>query len=295
MKFVVGIGNKLDADLAGKFLQEAAPGTQVVAVAVIQPPKLLARIAPPRSKISQATRDLAALERTHAADLLASFADNLSQRGIQVQTDVVLGDPAKKLIDAAKGHRADFILTAKRHSSAAQPHLLGHVAARVARYAPCSVVLLSPSRPPPKVYLLATDGSQQAQRAGERLRCLPLTGSPSLLICTVVPPFNPSFIKSGGVDFKSYQRLLDGIWEQEKATAQTILDQSMAEFKDTGFHATMMAYEGDAVTTLLKVIKDANVDLLALGAKGMSSAEFLLGGITLKMLNATPCSLLIAR
>ncbi|NQW23996.1 MAG: universal stress protein [SAR202 cluster bacterium] len=51
-------------------------------------------------------------------------------------TTIVLGDPAKELIESAKRHQADFILVAKRHNLAVRPHLLGHVAARVARYAP---------------------------------------------------------------------------------------------------------------------------------------------------------------
>lgn len=295
MNFVVGIGSERDADLAGEFLKGAAPGTQVAAVAAIHHPNLLARIAHPRSNISRATRDLVELERTHASVLLASFADKLSQSGVQVQTDVVLGDPARELIKAARRLPSDFVLVAKRHSPAVQPHLLGHVAARVARYAPCSVVLLSPEHPSPAVFLLATDGSRQAEIAGERLRSLPLTGSPSLLICTVVSPFNPSYIKSGGIDFSGYERLLGEIREQEMAAAQTILERSIAGFKDTPFNTTMMAYEGDAVATLLHVIEKSNVGLLVLGAKGMSAAGFLLGGITLKMLNTTPCSLLIAR
>lgn len=84
--------------------------------------------------------------------------------------------------------------------------------------------------------------------------------------------------------------------DQEREAAQQILDRTAKQFRETPFQVREVAYIGDTAGTLLRAIRDSKVDLVALGAKGMSSAaEFLLGSVSLKLLNQAPCSILVAR
>ena len=74
------------------------------------------------------------------ADLIADdFADSN-----KVFTFAVVGHPVDKLIDYAKEQAIDLILLSTHGRSGAQHMVIGSVAEKVARNAPCSVLVFRP-------------------------------------------------------------------------------------------------------------------------------------------------------
>ncbi|MCI0439379.1 MAG: universal stress protein [Chloroflexi bacterium] len=295
MKVIAGIRNEQDAAATKAFLESAANLTEVVALAVVPSQSRLPSVMGTASRILHGSiSKLQELEKANAAALLESFKSSVE--GLSVQTSVLVGNPADELLKAARQEKADFILLMRRLGERQAAPRLGHVASRVVRYAPCSVILLDPAKASPKTVLYATDGSRQAELAGERLRSLGLKGTPKLLICTVAAPFRPSFIRTGSVGYDEYQRLVSEIHEQEKAVARQLLAKATASFSRSGFNTQSLFYTGDTADTLLQAIQEFDVDFLAVGAKGVSAVErFLLGSVTLKLLGRAPCSVMVAR
>lgn len=297
MRILVGVGNEESTAASSAYLKAAAPGTEVLAAAVVPKPNRLAGLLETsRPSWSQHLQEIQELEHAHATELLATFVSNLGQSGLTIETCVLAGDPAAELIRLAKRRSVDLLMVTRQPMAARPEKPAGQVPQRLARYAKCSTLLLNPAVPVPQTYMLATDGSPQSQKAADSLAGLPINGNPALLVCTVSADFNPAFVKSGSLDFAQYQRLITNIRQEEIETARRIVDQACAPFEDSPFNLRKLAYTGDTAEVLLRVIREFGVDLLALGAKGMSTAaEFWLGSVTLKVVNHSSCSILVAR
>lgn len=59
---------------------------------------------------------------------------------------VEVGDPAQSIIEYAKEHKFDLIVLGYRGHSAIEALLVGSVANKVTRYAPCSVLIYRPEK-----------------------------------------------------------------------------------------------------------------------------------------------------
>ena len=297
MKVIAGIAGENSSRIIRSFLQTTRAVTEVMAVAVVpKPSRLTSLLDGPRRGRNRQLRELRELERQSATELLDSFSSKLQRPGLTVETVVLYGEPAEELVKLAKRRRSDLLLLSRYENTDRSNNRLGQVSGRATRYAPCSVVLLHPARTAHRSFLLATDGSRQAERAGERLRQLDLGGKPSLLVCTVAAEVSPTFLKSGSLSISAFTRIKSQLEEQEKVAAQEILRQAAAGFRDTPFQVREIAIIGDTAEVLLRVVPERKVDLLALGAKGISThAQLLLGSVTLKLLNRATCSILIAR
>jgi nucleotide-binding universal stress UspA family protein len=256
MKMVVGIRSERDAVALKSFLKAATGVTEVLVMAVIPKPGHLSTLVDYPARNWLHLSKLQDIERIHAAVMLAAFKEDIQRPNLKVETSVAMGAPAEELVKLARRSRADFIVITRRHGEQKESPCLGHVASRVARHAPCSVILLNPDRPLAERIVFATDGSPQAKKAGVQLRALGLSGSPMLFICTVAQTINPIFIRTGGHDYNDNQRILSEIHEQEKAAALHLLTSAAAHFKDAPFKIRQLAYEGDTSDIIMKVIRE---------------------------------------
>jgi nucleotide-binding universal stress UspA family protein len=77
---------------------------------------------------------------------LAKIAERLTQRGLAVTSAVAYGAPAEGIVTAAEDRGADLIVMST-HGRSGVPHLvLGSVAERVIRSAPCPVLAVRETR-----------------------------------------------------------------------------------------------------------------------------------------------------
>jgi nucleotide-binding universal stress UspA family protein len=89
-------------------------------------------------------------EASEAREYLAGVSDRLKQANVQAHWEVVEGEPARAIIDAAHRHDNDLIAMAT-HGRSGLPHLLlGSVAYRVLRDSHLPVLLVRPPVPPPE-------------------------------------------------------------------------------------------------------------------------------------------------
>ena len=94
-------------------------------------------------------RDLDRSLQRQAADRLRAFADENVGQNVPVDMEVRVGQPAEQILAAARESKCDSIMLSTRGITGLDRYLIGSVADRVARLAPCPVVLLRPGKRAP--------------------------------------------------------------------------------------------------------------------------------------------------
>jgi nucleotide-binding universal stress UspA family protein len=84
-----------------------------------------------------------------AADRLRGFADEHVGHNMAADLEVRIGQPAEEIVAAARESKCNSIVLSTRGLTGLDRYLIGSVADRVARLAPCPVILLRPGKRSP--------------------------------------------------------------------------------------------------------------------------------------------------
>jgi nucleotide-binding universal stress UspA family protein len=95
------------------------------------------------------SRDLDRSLLRQAADRLRAFADEHVAHHVAADLEVRIGQPAEEIVAAARESKCDSIVLSTRGLTGLDRYLIGSVADRVTRLAPCPVVLLRPGKRSP--------------------------------------------------------------------------------------------------------------------------------------------------
>jgi nucleotide-binding universal stress UspA family protein len=130
--------------------------------------------------------------------------------------------------------------------------------------------------------LIAYDGSEPARRALARVaRFMPEV---SVAIVTVAEPVYRDPRYTGFADPSEEKRQRDSL-----AEAQEVLAKS-------GIEARTAAPIGQAADEIVRTAKEAEADLIVLGARGLSPVKRLvLGSVSTKVLHEAPCDVLVVK
>ena len=95
------------------------------------------------------SRDLDRSLQRQAADRLRAFADEHVGHNGAADLEVRIGHPAEEIVAAARESKCDSIVLSTRGLTGLDRYLIGSVADRVARLAPCPVILMRPGKRAP--------------------------------------------------------------------------------------------------------------------------------------------------
>jgi nucleotide-binding universal stress UspA family protein/nitrite reductase/ring-hydroxylating ferredoxin subunit len=211
-------------------------------------------------------RAQAAVERAEAA-----------ARGEGVEPEVVLRDgaPSEDIVEVADVREADLIVLGSRGLSLGA-QIIGSVAAKVSRHAPCDVLLVR-ERPvgqrvegamPYTRMLLATDGSSTADRAARKGYALATRLRASVTLAFVGHP----------------------------KTGELILKDTAATIGEGAAPPTMLILQGDPAEGIMEAAAREGSDLIVVGNRGLAGAKGLfLASVPKKVSEYAPCDVLIAR
>ncbi|HET7869754.1 MAG TPA: universal stress protein [Actinomycetota bacterium] len=211
-------------------------------------------------------RAQAAVERAEAA---------VRAEGLEPQVVLRDGAPAEDIVEVADVREADLIVLGSRGLSLGA-QIIGSVAAKVARHAPCDVLLVR-ERPvgqreegamPYARMLVATDGSSTADRAARKGYALATRLGASVTLAFVGHP----------------------------KTGELILKDTAATIGEGVAPATMLILQGDPAEAIMEAAAREGLDLIVVGNRGLAGAKGLfLASVPKKVSEYAPCDVLIAR
>ena len=239
-----------------------------------------------------AVSEIVAQMRSAAQRLLEDESTRLRKWGWTVQGVIREGNAAGEIVAFASEFQSDLIIVGSRGLHSVESRLLGGVAEKVMRDAPCSVLLAesedgaSTKREPVRI-LLAFDGSEGANAAVDLLSSWPLDDRTEIRVVSVL-----ELITHYRMDI--LQRL-SPIWEEEKRRAESELEGVLRALSSTPARVTTKLCEsGDVSGEILTRARAFDADLIVVGAKGKRCPDrFRIGKVPGRLAHHSDCSILV--
>jgi nucleotide-binding universal stress UspA family protein len=228
----------------------------------------------------QATLVRAAWER------LRNCAGPLSVAGIAITSDVQVGPVAATITDVARYRGTSLIVTGTRGQTGL-PHLvLGSVAERLVRTAPCPVLAVHAGRPALRRIVAATDFGEAADEALHYATSLAVAFGASLHVVHVVedpwPMGTETYVRSAAE--------IRGLLEHD---AQILLAERLGSI---GGDATSEVAFGTPARAIADIAADRDADLIAMGTHGRGPiAHVLMGSVADRVMRIAGCPVLTVR
>jgi nucleotide-binding universal stress UspA family protein len=176
---------------------------------------------------------------------------------------------------------------------AVERFLVGSVSERVARYAPCSVLVArgdTISRG-----IVAVDGSEASDHALEALLQLPLPKPMALTAVHVLRPRDVVTPLPLGPTL-TWEMAMQHYDEQLQSVGLRIAQDAQERLRAGGREAEVDVRVGAAADELIAAAQESGADLIVAGAANRSAVgRLFLGSISGRILSHAPCSVLIAR
>jgi amino acid transporter len=210
----------------------------------------------------------------HRETLLRAAQQYGKQRGIQIDTDLVIAHQVDKGIFAAAGrHHADVMVMAWKGYCNTRERIFGETADNVIRYAPCDLMMFKIAGAEFRTCLFPTAGGPNAQLAADLLNALAKTFNMEVTTGYVVPP---------DAD------------EEQRHAARSWIDKTLAHMQvDVPVKRTLIEAESVA-GGLAKASRD--FDLVVIGAaKEPLFRKILIGEIPQQVARFSPASVLVVK
>jgi nucleotide-binding universal stress UspA family protein len=289
MKAVLATDGSVSAHAAGALLATLPlpPDTRLQVVNVLPE-------APAWSEIFAG--ELAETEALRRAEsYVAGASVPFRERGIPVETMTRCGHAGNEIVQAAEQMDAELICVGSHGRTSWAATLIGSTAEYVAKRARCSVLVVRPVTTGIRRILLTTDGSEQARRAAEQLRDLPVPRTAPVTVLHVVESFFafPGLAPSMREEFEKTVREIRGAQRQN---GQLLVEGTCRLLEAAAYAATPELRTGHPAQEILAAAREGEVDLIVTGARGLSpTREFFLGSVSGRVLRYAPCSVLVAR
>jgi nucleotide-binding universal stress UspA family protein len=207
------------------------------------------------------------------------------------------GHVAEMILRVAEEQPTDLIVVGSCGLSAIARFFLGSVAERVARHAPCSVLLARPLVGELDKLVVGVDGSPDAERAVEWVKQFPLPPECEIRLAQVLP-FLEDLIRARMLlppHLTGYQEVY-GFAERQQQGAQTYLEKLAASLGEAGRRTATETRRGDPASALLDAADEQKADLLIVGCQGLSAiARFVMGSVSENVLRHAHCSVAVVR
>jgi nucleotide-binding universal stress UspA family protein len=235
-------------------------------------------------------------EEERALELLAKLSKSLATRDLKVETMVRRGSPADEIIQTCRSIQADLALVGLKGTNDAPEFLLGGVAHKVVKYAPCSVLVAKKESKAINRVLVPLDGSKHSDEVVRFLLRMPLPHHAEVLVMTVVQSFGAAFVKAYTLDLERDKQIVAELQKAEEEAAERLLAEAENGFREGGYRVSVIIARGDPSQEILREAARRNVDLIALGAKGLTGVRsFLLGSVAQRIAGYAKASVLIVR
>jgi len=187
------------------------------------------------------------------------------EAGVPVESNLVIHeDPAEFLLELVKEKDCSLVIIGNRAETQSERHSLGSVTEKIARHAECPVLIVK-RKPKMEKLLVAVDGSKHADKALEYAAQLAQHYSADLALVHVE---EDKLIRIGG------PQVVDCLG----TVGECILNDAAKKIK---LASKKMLEYGSPAEVIIKIAKKADVDIIIMGSRGLSSVRrFLLGSVS---------------
>lgn len=208
-------------------------------------------------------------EMAWSRNYLADVASQLTDEGVlQVQTQVLEGDPATEIIDYTQNNRDDILVAMATHGlSGGHRWLLGSVAIKVFHAAQTSLLLFHPHRKVPrpagpasyKTILVPLDGTRVAEYALDEAKRIASHMKATLLLLSVMPGSQESIANAyleREAEALRGQALQVDVWESSEHPVEEIPQVAMGLEHHTGLVVMIARGRDDRQHHLFRTISE---------------------------------------
>jgi len=193
---------------------------------------------------------------------------------------VTYEDPAGYLLQLVKDEKFDLVVIGNRADTQSERYSLGSVTEKVARHAECPVLIVK-KKPKVQKLLTAVDGSKYADKALEFAAHLAKVYIANLALVHVE---EDKLVRIGG------PQVVDCLG----TVGECILKDAATKLEGVSFDKKLEY--GSPAEVIIKVAKKADVDIIVVGSRGLSSVRrFLLGSVSDDISMHARSSVLIVR
>jgi nucleotide-binding universal stress UspA family protein len=198
--------------------------------------------------------------------IIRNAEEMFREANIEVDTKLVTyEDPAEFLLQLIKDKKYDLVVIGNRAGTQSARYSLGSVTEKLARHAECPVLIVK-QKPKVEKILTAVDGSKYADKALEYAVQLARNYSANLALVHVE---EDKLIHIGG------PQVVDCVG----TVGECILKDASTRVQGVSFDK-MLEY-GSPAEVIIKVAKKADVDIIVVGSRGLSSIRrYLLGSVS---------------
>lgn len=232
-------------------------------------------------------------ERVWAEKVATAAEHRLQTPDVEWTHSTPRGSVAPEIVRAAEEFHADLLLIGSTGYTGLERFLLGSVTEAVARKAPHSVLVARrPSREIRQV-VVASDGSDNANRALQWASELGFGPDAQVTVCHAMRPY---YLPLGPEYLPESEVLLEEVRDLQRKNAMKLLDDAGDQVFASGKRVVRVLRDGEPADQILELAAEVHADLIIMGARGTSPLEaFVLGSVSDRVLRHAHCSVLLAR
>lgn len=232
--------------------------------------------------------------RAEAEQYLDNVARHWSANDVTIHKEVIAGDPAAVIVDTATQKGIELICMTTHGYSGLTRWMLGSVAERVLRAAPCPVMVMRDKQPLDHI-LITLDGStlaecavepgiEIARRLGARVTLLQ--------VATMVPIASDVVYQLEMTDRGISEYLASSTIDHAQLYLEAVADR----LDDAGVPIDIAVVEGLAAQGIVDYAAQHGVDLIVMATHGRTGLRrWAYGSVTEKVLRSGKCSLVVVR
>ena len=225
---------------------------------------------------------------------LNSIRQTIEHSGVTIQTRVVAGDVAGKIVDLAAEEKVDLIVMTTHGYSGITRWMLGSITERVLRGAPCPVLVIRCVGQLKNV-LIALDGSRLAEKALEPGLDLARIYGGRVTLLQVSKESGLDSIELGLMDMASTGLSQQVSQDTNEGVAQ-YLNSIANRHRSPDLMIDTAVVSGSPARGILDFLEFNPVDLLVMATHGQTGLRrWVYGSVTEKCLRNSACAMLIVR
>ena len=229
--------------------------------------------------------------REGTKERLEEIRAGVEKEGVAATAEVSSLLPVEAILKAQKDVGADVIALGTRGLTGVKHAVLGSIAERTVRHAPCPVLTVKEGDPggPPRRIVVATDFSETGDHAVDAAVVLAKGFDAEL---DVVHAFDVPLALVTPYEVA----VPDNLIRDARTAARKRLERAVEGVKAKGVRATAHLAEVPAASAIVDVARESNADLVVMGTRGHTGLKHvLLGSVAERTLRLAPCAVLTVK